>query len=49
MTGFCWLLAAIGIHLQVKKAEEPHLQRTFGAAYSDYKARVNRYFPVPWI
>lgn len=41
-----WLIAALGIHLQVTRVEEPHLQRVFGAAYSDYRESVNRYLPT---
>ncbi|MCY3883723.1 MAG: isoprenylcysteine carboxylmethyltransferase family protein [Gammaproteobacteria bacterium] len=40
-----WLIAAVGIHLQVTRVEEPHLHSTFGGAYSDYCERVNRYLP----
>lgn len=43
----CWLIAALGIHLQVTRVEEPHLQRVFGVAYSEYRERVNRYLPTP--
>ncbi len=46
-TMFCWLIAAMGIHLQVTRVEEPHLHRVFGDAYSDYRENVNRYFPTP--
>ncbi|MXW54231.1 MAG: isoprenylcysteine carboxylmethyltransferase family protein, partial [Gammaproteobacteria bacterium] len=45
-TMFCWLIAAMGIHLQVTRVEEPHLHRVFGDAYSDYRENVNRYFPT---
>lgn len=48
MTLFCWLIAAIGIHLQVTRVEEPHLHQVFGDAYSGYRENVNRYFPTLW-
>lgn len=43
----CCVLAYIGIDLQVRKIEEPHLKRVFGSAYEEYTRRINRY--VPWI
>lgn len=43
----CYVLAYIGIDLQVRKIEEPHLERVFGRAYEEYTNRINRY--VPWI
>ena len=46
MTLSCWLMAATGLHLQVTRVEEPHLQRVFGDAYSNYRENVNRYFPT---
>lgn len=41
----CYVLAYIGIDLQVRKLEEPHLQRVFGEAYRNYTAGVGRYLP----
>lgn len=41
-----WLIAAVGIHLQVTRVEEPHLRRVLGEAYSDYSIKVSRYFRV---
>lgn len=41
----CYILAYIGIDLQVRKLEEPHLQRVFGKAYRNYTANVGRYWP----
>lgn len=35
----------LAIELQVRLVEEPHLQRTHGAAYRDYTARVGRFLP----
>jgi protein-S-isoprenylcysteine O-methyltransferase Ste14 len=40
-TGFFWLAA----HLFVLAYEEPHLKRTFGAEYEEYRAAVPRWFP----
>ena len=34
--GICYLLALVGIDLQVRKIEEPHLTHVFGDAYADY-------------
>jgi protein-S-isoprenylcysteine O-methyltransferase Ste14 len=43
------LLYALGIglcfHLFVVLYEEPHLQKTFGASYEEYRSRVNRWLP----
>lgn len=44
----CWLIAALGLHLQVTRVEEPHLKRVFGDTYSEYREKVNRYFPTSW-
>ena len=41
-----WFIAAWGIHLQVTKVEEPHLERVLGETYSHYRERVNRYLPT---
>lgn len=43
----CFILAYIGIDLQVRKIEEPHLVRVFGDEYVAYTNRTNRY--IPWI
>ena len=43
----CFVLAIIGIDLQVRKIEEPHLKRVFGDEYVEYTKRLNRY--IPWI
>lgn len=43
----CFVLAFIGIDLQVRKLEEPHLKRVFGDEYLEYITRTNRY--VPWV
>ena len=43
----CFVLAFIGIDLQVRKLEEPHLKRVFGSEYLEYISRTNRY--VPWV
>ncbi len=40
------LMFAVGIHLQVRFVEEPHLHRTHGKAYADYAARVGRFVPA---
>ncbi len=41
----CFVLAFIGIDLQVRKIEEPHLKRVFGDQYANYSGKVGRYFP----
>ena len=41
----CYVLAIIGIDLQVRKIEEPHLRRAFGDQYANYIGKVGRYFP----
>jgi len=38
-----WGFLAIGFYLFVTSYEEPHLRKTFGAAYADYCARVRRW------
>ena len=43
----CFILAFIGIDLQVRKIEEPHLVRVFGDEYVEYIKNTNRY--IPWI
>lgn len=44
--GFFW----ISTHLFVLAYEEPHLERTFGAGYEEYRAAVPRWLPRlrPW-
>ncbi|HSA26438.1 MAG TPA: isoprenylcysteine carboxylmethyltransferase family protein [Phycisphaerae bacterium] len=45
---FLLFLVAIPLaHLQVVLLEEPLLERRFGSAYNDYRARVPRWFPRP--
>lgn len=39
------VLTLVGVELQVRIVEEPHLARTHGAAYGDYAARVGRFVP----
>ena len=43
----CFVLAFLGIDLQVCKIEEPHLKRVFGDEYVEYTKRINRY--IPWV
>lgn len=43
----CFILAFVGIDLQVRKIEEPHLVRVLGDEYVEYTNRTNRY--IPWI
>lgn len=42
-----YILAFIGIDLQVRRIEEPHLVRVFGEEYKDYTRKTNRY--IPWV
>ena len=42
-----YILAFIGIDLQVRRIEEPHLVRVFGEEYEEYVRRTNRY--IPWV
>jgi protein-S-isoprenylcysteine O-methyltransferase Ste14 len=35
----------LGIEIQVRRVEEPHLATTQGPAYSDYCSRVGRFVP----
>jgi len=35
----------VGLELQVRRVEEPHLQRTHGQAYAEYASRVGRFIP----
>ena len=39
------LALAIGLELQVRLVEEPHLMRAHGDEYADYAARVGRFAP----
>lgn len=45
ITAICALLSYAGIHLQVKRVEEPYLRSVHGASYEAYCRRVGRYFP----
>jgi len=38
-------ITALGVELQVRAVEEPHLARLHGADYADYVARVGRFVP----
>jgi protein-S-isoprenylcysteine O-methyltransferase Ste14 len=40
------VIAFLGVHLFVIFYEEPHLRKTFGAAYEDYLKRVPRWLPT---
>ena len=35
----------LGIQIQVRRVEEPHLETTHGSAYTDYTRRVGRFVP----
>jgi protein-S-isoprenylcysteine O-methyltransferase Ste14 len=39
------LVIALGLEIQVRAVEEPHLVRTHGAEYRAYAARVGRFLP----
>jgi protein-S-isoprenylcysteine O-methyltransferase Ste14 len=39
------LAVAVGIEIQVRAVEEPHLLRSHGEAYASYAARVGRFVP----
>ena len=41
----CPLIVAVSSHLFVIFYEEPHLRKTFGAAYEEYCASVPRWLP----
>jgi len=44
-----WTPAYILVHvIELKKVEEPELERRFGASYTDYKYRVPMFIPRPW-
>lgn len=40
-----WAFLFIGFNLFIRANEEPHLRRTFGAAYEDYCRSVPRWLP----
>ena len=40
-----WLLLFASVSLFVRLYEEPHLRKTFGAAYEEYCHRVPRWIP----
>jgi protein-S-isoprenylcysteine O-methyltransferase Ste14 len=40
-----WLALRIGLELQVRVVEEPHLMRIHGARYEAYAARTGRFWP----
>jgi len=37
--------AWLAFHLFIVRYEEPHLARTFGAEYDDYRSRTGRWWP----
>ncbi len=39
------LCLAVAVHLQVRMAEEPYLERVHGAAYARYRAATGRFLP----
>ena len=44
-----WTPAYILAHIvELKKVEEPEMERRFGASYTDYKNRVPMFIPRPW-
>ena len=44
-----WTPAYILVHvIELKKVEEPEMERRFGASYTDYKHRVPMFIPRPW-
>jgi protein-S-isoprenylcysteine O-methyltransferase Ste14 len=43
-----WLFLFIGFNLFIRANEEPHLRRTFGAAYENYCRSVPRWLPRLW-
>jgi protein-S-isoprenylcysteine O-methyltransferase Ste14 len=40
-----WLMLWLGLELQVRAVEEPHLMRIHGARYEAYAARTGRFLP----
>lgn len=40
-----WLALGVGLELQVRVVEEPHLMRIHGARYEAYAARTGRFWP----
>ncbi len=45
LNGIAIVMAGIGIHLQVRHVEEPHLHLAHGNQYLAYARRVGRYLP----
>jgi protein-S-isoprenylcysteine O-methyltransferase Ste14 len=46
---FIWTPLYILAHIiELKKVEEPELERRFGKAYAEYKRRVPMFIPRPW-
>ena len=45
LTAFFAVLSFVGIEVQVRKVEEPHLRRVHGEDYEAYCRRVGRYLP----
>jgi protein-S-isoprenylcysteine O-methyltransferase Ste14 len=43
--GIYWFFLCIGFNLFIRANEEPHLRRTFGAAYEEYCRKVPRWIP----
>jgi protein-S-isoprenylcysteine O-methyltransferase Ste14 len=44
-----WTPAYILVHvIELKKVEEPELERRFRTSYTDYKHRVPMFIPRPW-
>jgi protein-S-isoprenylcysteine O-methyltransferase Ste14 len=39
------VVLVVGVELQVRRVEEPHLLHIHGAAYADYAARTGRFLP----
>lgn len=42
---FAGILTVLGIELQVRAVEEPHLRNVHGATYAEYSSRVGRFIP----
>lgn len=45
LAGPAWLALWLGLELQVRVVEEPHLLRIHGASYQAYAARTGRFWP----
>lgn len=45
LAGPAWLALWLGLELQVRVVEEPHLLRIHGASYRAYAARTGRFWP----